>query len=100
MGEVRALAQLIARRGSLSLLLPADFKVIVWNAVPLRDVSEEKKVSTKKALCTRSSHLGAVNCVRWSNSGKVRPHHILPRSEPCNDGRGAHRRTVLRQRLG
>ncbi|KAL8566416.1 hypothetical protein ACOMHN_011994 [Nucella lapillus] len=45
-------------------------KVVIWNMAPIRDEKEEADTSIPRVLCQMDSHLGCVNCVRWSENGK------------------------------
>ncbi|XP_070205322.1 protein HIRA-like isoform X2 [Littorina saxatilis] len=45
-------------------------KVVIWNMAPIRDPKEEADENVPRILCQMDSHLGCVNCVRWSENGK------------------------------
>ncbi|GAB1610038.1 protein HIRA-like isoform X1 [Argonauta hians] len=45
-------------------------KVVIWNMAPVRDEISEKDDAVPKILCQMDNHLGCVNCVRWSHSGR------------------------------
>uniref|UniRef100_UPI00358E990C protein HIRA-like isoform X2 n=1 Tax=Myxine glutinosa TaxID=7769 RepID=UPI00358E990C len=46
-------------------------KVVIWNMRPVRREEDEKNEFVPKLLCQMDNHLACVNCVRWSNSGKL-----------------------------
>ena len=45
-------------------------RVSIWNMRPVLDEKAAKDKDVPKLLTQMDHHLGCVNCVRWSNSGK------------------------------
>ncbi|KAF4523135.1 hypothetical protein B566_EDAN003150 [Ephemera danica] len=45
-------------------------RVVIWNMAPLLSKEAEDDESIPKVLSQMDNHLGCVNCVRWSMSGK------------------------------
>ncbi|XP_030379008.1 protein HIRA homolog [Scaptodrosophila lebanonensis] len=46
-------------------------RVVIWNLLPVLSEKEENDVNVPKMLCQMDQHLGCVNCVRWSQDGKL-----------------------------
>ena len=45
-------------------------RVSIWNVKPILDEKAARDKDVPKLLTQMDHHLGCVNCVRWSNSGK------------------------------
>ena len=45
-------------------------RVSIWNIKPILDEKAARDKEVPKLLTQMDHHLGCVNCVRWSNSGK------------------------------
>eukprot|EP01136_Pigoraptor_vietnamica_P029126 Opistho-1_new@87080 len=48
-----------------------DCKIKIWNMAPLQSVDAERNSDVHKMLAVMTSHIGAVNCVRWHPKGAL-----------------------------